>query len=410
MLAVGAVAAAVAGLVYGVEEFVFLAMAVAVLLAVGAVSAWHRQRVSRRGLRLVMRVPVAEVGGNQAAVVELTVTNVGTGRQPPVLVEASRGHWSVSHPGLQESSFAGARRSQGSGPGAHRQGGGSETWLGGGESRPSRRQRAQDRRAVSVARRLPDLRPGADVTLSISVPTTRRGLLTLSGIGLWCEDPFRLVARRVTVAPPAHVIVFPTPADVTAGRATGGHPGGHERSSTTGAANALSGDELNGLRPYAPGDRLTRLHWPSMARSGDLVVRDFVEPEAGSLSLLVDLRPSAHSADSFEPTIARAAGYGVRALRTGLTVELCTSTGDRVVIAPGAAGHQAMLRALALLGPASPPAAVARRWGNRPTGGAVWATAGAQGADVVLVTTPTGAAQRPRPEWLRGQAETVLVP
>jgi uncharacterized protein (DUF58 family) len=263
---------------------------------------------------------------------------------------------------------------------------------------------------VSVARRLPDLRPGADVTLSISVPTSQRGLLTLSGIGLWCEDPFRLVARRVTVAPPAHVIVFPTPADVAAGRATGAHPGGRERSSATGAANALSGDELNGLRPYAPGDRLTRLHWPSMARSGDLVVRDFVEPEAGSLSLLVDLRPSAHDAQSFEPTIARAAGYGVHALRRGITVELCTSTGDRVVIAPGAAGHQAMLRALALLGPASPPVAVARRWGNRPTGGAVWATASVQGADVVLVTTPTGAAQRTLPETLRGHAETVLVP
>jgi hypothetical protein len=423
-LAVGAAAAAVAGLVYGVEEFVFLATAVAVLLAVGAVSAWHRQRVSRRALRLVMRVPTAEVGGHQSAVVEMTVTNVGTGRQPPVLVESSRGHWSVSHPGLGESSFAGARRSQGTGPGArgpgagsagagpgaHREGGGSEGWLGGGGSRPSRRQRAQDRRAVSMARRLPDLRPGADVTLSISVPTSRRGLLTLSGIGLWCEDPFRLVARRVTVAPPAHVIVFPTPADVAAGRATGGHPGGGERSSATGAANALSGDELNGLRPYAPGDRLTRLHWPSMARSGDLVVRDFVEPEAGSLSLLVDLRPSAHSAESFEPTIARAAGYGVHALHQGLTVELCTSTGDRVVIAPGVAGHQAMLRALALLGPASPPVAVARRWGNRPTGGAVWATASVQGADVVLVTTPAGAAQRTLPETLRGQAETVLVP
>jgi uncharacterized protein (DUF58 family) len=360
-----------------------------------------------------MRVPVAEVGTRQSAVVELAVTNLGTRRQPPVLVEASRGHWSVSHPGLDESSFAGARRSQGAGPasGGHRPGAGADWgWLGGGGSRPSRRQRADDRRAVSVARRLPDLRPGADVTLSISVPTTRRGLLTLSGIGLWCEDPFRLVARRVTVAPAAHVIVFPTPAEVTPERATGAYRGGRPDSSAAGGPNALSGDELNGLRPYAPGDRLTRLHWPSMARSGELVVRDFVEPQAGSLSLLVDLRPSAHSAESVEPTIARAAGYGVRALDQGLTVELCTSTGDRLVIAPGAAGHQTMLRALALLGPATPPVALARRWGNRPTGGAVWATASVRGADVVLVTTATGAAESTLPAALRGQAETVLVP
>jgi len=172
----------------------------------------------------------------------------------------------------------------------------------------------------------------------------------------------------------------------------------------------LSGDELSGLRPYAPGDRLTRLHWPSLARTGELVVREFLEPQAGSLSLLVDLRPSAHTAASVEETISRAAGLGARALRQGLTVELCTSTGDRMVIPPNAAGRQTMLRALALLGPASAPAAVVRRWGDRPTGGAVWATASGQSADVVLVTTATGAAQRTLPESLRRQVETVLVP
>jgi len=53
---------------------------------------------------------------------------------------------------------------------------------------------------------------------------------------------------------------------------------------------------------------------------------------------------------------------------------------------------------------------VVRRWGDRPTGGAVWATGGGPGADVVLVTTATGAAQRTLPESLRRQAETVLVP
>ena len=247
--------------------------------------------------------------------------------------------------------------------------------------------------------------------MSIGVPTATRGLLTLGEVGLWCEDPFRLVVRRITMAPPAHVIVYPTPADSSQeGRTTGTHPGSREHASALGAPNALSGDELSGLRPYAPGDRLTRLHWPSLARTGDLVVREFLEPQAGSLSLLVDLRPSAHSADSIEKTIARAAGLGAQALRRGVTVELCTSTGDRMVIAPNAAGGQNLLRALALLGPASAPPAVVRRWGDRPTGDAVWATGSVQGADVVLVTTATGAAQRTLPESIRRQAETVLVP
>lgn len=223
-------------------------------------------------------------------------------------------------------------------------------------------------------------------------------------------DPFGLVARRITVAPPAHVIVYPEPADANAGRADASRRGAPLRSAALGLTAALSGDELSGLRPYEPGDRLTRLHWPSLARSGELVVRDFVEPRAGSVSLLVDVRPSVHTGDSIEKTIARASGVGLHALGRGLTVELCTSTGDRVVIAPDAAGRQSMLRALALLGPASAPPAVVRRWGDRPTGGAVWATGGVPGADVVLVTTASGAAQRSLPDTIGPLADTVLVP
>lgn len=417
VLAVGAACSAIAGLAYGVEEFVFLAISVGVLLVVGTVSAWHRLRTSRRALHLVVKVPVAEVTARQTATVELKVTNGGRGRRPAVLVEDPRAHWSVSHPGLGETSIAGARRI-GTASGRPPQGftslgqrSPSQGWLGTPGPRRTRRERAQDRRRLSAARTVPDLGPGAGATLSIRVPTATRGLLTLSDVGVWCEDPFGLVALRITVAPPAHVIVYPAPAELShRGRPTGAHPGARARPATGGATDAVSGDELSGLRPYAPGDRLTRLHWPSMARSGELVVREFVEPRAGSLSLLVDLRPSAHSGDSIEKTISGAAAFGLGALDRGLTVELCTSTGDRVVITPNASGRQTMLRALALLGPATAPPAVVRRWGDRPTGGAVWATGSGQGADVVLVTTPTGAEQRTLPAALRGRVETVLVP
>jgi len=172
----------------------------------------------------------------------------------------------------------------------------------------------------------------------------------------------------------------------------------------------MSGDELSGLRPYAPGDRLTRLHWPALARSGELVVREFVEPRTGSLTLLVDVRPSAHDDRSIDEAISLAAGLGIEALQRAVTVELCTSTGDRVVVAPNTAGRQTLLRALAMLGPASPAPAVARRWGDRTTGGAVWASGNPGGAEVLLVTTARGAAQHSLPDVLGRRAETVLVP
>jgi uncharacterized protein (DUF58 family) len=409
VLGVGAGCSAIAGLVYGVEEFVFLAMAVAVLLVVGTVSVWRRQRVCRRAVRVGVRVPVAELPAGQSAVVELTVTRVGSHRRPPVLVEDPALHWSVSHPGLGDTGIVGSRRPP-SAPGP-RSAAPSGWWSERPGGRDERRRRARDRHAVSWARRLPDAGPDETATLMIPVPTRTRGLVRLADVGLWCEDPFRLVSRRVVVAPPAHVLVYPDPAPVAPHtRASGAHPGGRERSTTVPAYGALSGNELSGLRPYAPGDRLTRLHWPSVARTGELVVRDFVEPEAGSLSLLVDVRPTAHRGGSIETTIARAAGLGLGALRQGLTVELCTSAGDRVVIAPNPAGRQTLLRVLALLGPAKASPAVTRRWGARTGGEAVWATASVLGSEVVLVTTAAGAAEPTLPEVLRRQAETVLVP
>ncbi len=259
------------------------------------------------------------------------MTNQGRGRRPPVLVEDPRVHWSVSYPGLGETSIAGARRTgTASGAGSRSptasghppqgftslgQRSPSHGWLDTAGPHRTRRERGRDRRSLSAARAVPDLGPGDGATLSIRVPTATRGLLTLSDVGVWCEDPFGLVALRITVAPPAHVIVYPAPAELShRGRPAGAHPGGQARSATAAAAaaDAVSGDDLSGLRPYAPGDRLTRLHWPSMARSGELVVREFVEPRAGSLSLLVDLRPSAHSGDSIEKTISGAAGFGMR--------------------------------------------------------------------------------------------------
>ena len=138
-------------------------------------------------------------------------------------------------------------------------------------------------------------------------------------------------------------------------------------------------------------------------------MREFVEPRSGSLTLMVDVRPGAHDAGSFERAVSTAAGLGLDALQRGHAVELCTSSGDRALVAPGTAGRQTMLRALAMLGPASPAPALSRRWGARPTGGAVWATGGSPGARVVVVTTARGQSQRAVPDVLGRQAETVLV-
>jgi uncharacterized protein (DUF58 family) len=414
---IGALAAGLSGLVYGVEEFVFLALVVGALLCLGVAIVTARGRACRQSVRLVTAVPQAEIGAGQVADAELTVINTGRRPLPSMLVVVADANWTLSFPGLAHGALAARRRAAEAAERPRPARGFAEP-----SDRRTRRQRAADRRAVNGADALDPLAAGAQALSRFAVPSNRRGVLTLSGVTVWCQDPFGLAARRVAVAPPAHVIVYPAPTESGGDQPRrGARPGRHPESGATLPTNALSGDELSGLRPYAPGDRLTRLHWPSLARAGELLVREFVEPDSGSLSLLVDLRPSAHTAETFERTIASAAGMGTQALARGVTVELCTSAGDRLTIPVGTAGRQTLLRALALLGPTAAPSAAARRWGGSSGAGAVWATTGAvsgtpgpaRGADptgdVVLVTTAAGAQQDVLPVSLRPRADTVVV-
>ncbi|HTZ09495.1 MAG TPA: DUF58 domain-containing protein [Acidimicrobiales bacterium] len=398
VLGAGAAGAAVAGSVYGVEEFVLLAVAVAVLFVVGAVVVVWRRRSARGALHVAVRVPVPELGRGQAAVVELVVRNEGRRRLPPLAVEEPRRHWSVSYPGLTGRPAPGGpgrtsprRPAAASAPGRGAAGG-----------------RRGVRRRVGRSFRLPDLPRGADAALWIPVPATTRGLLALDGVALWCEDPLRLFAARVTVAPPAHVVVHPVPAPPPR-RTTAGVP--HRparRRPGAGPVQLVPGDELAGLRPYAPGDRLSRLHWPALARSGDLMVREFVEPDAGSLTVLVDLRPDVHDGGSIEAVVGAAAGLALEALARGATVELCTSAGDRAEVAPSTAARRTVLRATAMLGPAVPPPSLARRWGVRPAAGAVWALGAVEG-EVVLLTTASGAARPSLSDAVARLVETVVI-
>ena len=389
LLSTGAGVLAVVGLGFGVEEFVMLAIALGVLLVLGGASVSWRARSARRSLRLDLRVPAMEVNVGQVATMELHVTNGGRHTVPSVRIEAPARHWTVTYPGL------GARHAVS----------------------PPAGTAAETNPVVALAHTLSwsvpiaDLRRGSDTTVRIPVPTSVRGVVTLHPVGVWCEDPFRLFALRAAVGPSAHMIVCPVPDMTQAARlpiqtVLSGRPSDARPGATPSVS--VAGDDLSSLRPYVPGDHLNRLHWPALARTGELIVRDFTAPESGRLALLVDLRPSAHGASSFEAAISRVAALGSRALADGVALELCTSAGERLEIPAGLTGRQALVRALALLGPTNPPTSSALRWTGRTSGSAVWAAAGVGEENMVLVTTDAGASSA-LPEALQRRASVEVV-
>jgi hypothetical protein len=407
LLLLAAAALTLSGVAFGVEEFVLFAITAGVIVVFGLLTLAWRVRLAVQGLRVTVRLPTLEVSVGSLNAGSLVVSNVGRLPTPVVVVEDARRCWSLSHPGL-----SGHRPLTGAGLGGAV---GSRRRVRAADfETPDGELLGDDRRggasALAGSTLLAGLAPGGESTVPILVPTWARGLASLGAVSVWCTDAFGLFARQVAAGPPAHVMVCPVPEAV----AETGLPSDEERSGRLRASGEAAtsrtraGDEFSSLRPYVPGDRMTRLHWPALARSDTLVVREFVEPASGRLTLLVDLRPGSHGGGTAESAITKAAGLGVRALDHGISVELCTSSGERLDILAGTAARIMLLRALALVAPGTAPASTTWRWSRAESGGAVWATSHIESADIVLVTTRAGAPNA-LPPVLHGRTSTVVV-
>jgi uncharacterized protein (DUF58 family) len=315
-----------AGLAYGVEEFLLLAVAAGALLAWGGLVICWRVPRARRALRLEVERPRRDLYVDGEGSVGLLFTN--TGRRPlrALWLDGGR-HWRVSFPG-----FTGRVRDLPPLP----------------EGPRARRRRRLRRMAglgpeLAGALAVEALAGRGHVRLSIGVPGTSRGLWSLEPVALWCTDPLRLVAWRVARTPVVHVVVVPrpTPPWGPPGSDPGSRPDHHAAAPPSASGG---GDEFAGLRPYVPGDRLTRLHWPALARTDELMSRSFVEVHR--LQIVVDTRPW-----EIESSVSQAAGIGIAALEAGTPVELRTLGGDELVVSPGPLARSALLRALALVAP-----------------------------------------------------------
>jgi uncharacterized protein (DUF58 family) len=332
-LAVLAVATAlgIGGRIAGVEEFVLLAVALGVLLAVGPIVLWHRAERSTASMQIELRPSAHEFPEGGSALLTATVVNIGARSSAPMRLESADAMWKLSRPGIRQrqvgageatktaTSQAGPRRSRG--------------WRG----------------RVAAAVRVPALASGERAEIDFFVPDDRRGVLTLKGLRLWCTDAFELFAYEIATSTEASVVVVPRtapPKDVVqgilqpAGRLVWSPP-------ASGEATGGQGFDLSGLRPYVPGDRLRLLHWPTLARTGDLVVRDFEGSGTDAVTVIMDDRHGVVGPADFESIVRTTAGVGREAQRLNLGFELRSPGGVNLDLPSGPLLHRALVRLLA---------------------------------------------------------------
>lgn len=236
---------------------------------------------------------------------------------------------------------------------------------------------------------LPPLHPGARCVSSYTLPTPRRGLHHVGPLTSSVEDPFGL-ARRAHVDP--HVIgVMVLPHTVVL-EGMPAAPGDEPEHGTHALTSASSVDEeFAALRDYVAGDDVRRIHWPSTARRGAPVVRQFDVPWQRRTTVLLDLRAGPDEA-SFERAVSVAASVVELLARRDELVRVVTTAGSDSGFVPAAEHLDDLMDGLAVVAVDPPrrerPDPLVGTWsqlaGER-TGRLVTATAGLTDTDVAAL-------------------------
>jgi uncharacterized protein (DUF58 family) len=204
------------------------------------------------------------------------------------------------------------------------------------------------------------LRPSERTTARYWLFAERRGVFDVGPLELELRDPFGLAERRVMAAPRSRLVVFPRVEALVLGVGQGDE----DLQADPPLASLLGrhGDELYSLRPYAVGDDLRRVHWPSTAHRDELMIRQDQRPGQGGLTVLLDLRRQVHTGASAERAISVAASVAVAASRAGQALGLVTTErhGAGSTKGRGQHGHEhrpaqlpQLLERLAAAGPSS---------------------------------------------------------
>jgi uncharacterized protein (DUF58 family) len=229
---------------------------------------------------------------------------------------------------------------------------------------------------------LPTPEAGTTGRCTLSVPTRRRGVLELPPQASWAHDPLGLFGARGPLTPAVIAVVHPSPIDPGGSITRLSDPMAGTGAPVSSASGGGLGD-LEGIRPYVPGDRLSLLHWPARARYGSWFVRQFGGESTDALPLLLDDRAGVHRRADFDRLVSATLWAVDYALDNGQTVVLSTLSGRATTFAPNDQGHADARLLLAELQPAR---------SRSPASSPVAISAGAH-----LLTTRTGAERLTQP-------------
>lgn len=219
------------------------------------------------------------------------------------------------------------------------------------------------------------LAAGQAATYHYELPTRRRGKLLVGPLVLERTDPLGLVRSRLGTGTTATLWVHPKRHPV---RSLAGLRPRHHHTGAPPPDPLRGSTDLRAVREYVFGDEVRHLHWKAVARTGTLMVREYVDPAQPRLTLLLDDRAGVLSAAAFEEAVEAAASLLYTAAVGGQHSQLLTTTAGPVVATPGGpAAARTLLDRLAEVEQATAPATIPPQGG----GALVYVTGGPAAAD-----------------------------
>jgi uncharacterized protein (DUF58 family) len=188
------------------------------------------------------------------------------------------------------------------------------------------------------------------VQFDYTILLDRRGLHEFPPLALESRAPFGFFRRKRTLGIPTRVLVYPEVRPLRRLDLL-------DRQLTPQMTNPRAGigTEIMGVRPFRSGDSPRHIHWRSVARTGQLISKEFADETQPGLSLVLDLfkhpYPQTESKHRpFEWAVKAAVSIGDYAQRKGYPLHLAVD--QDVLAAPiGAVTRTALLQYLARIQP-----------------------------------------------------------
>ena len=155
------------------------------------------------------------------------------------------------------------------------------------------------------ARRVLALGPRRRRRWKVATLCARRGLFWVGPVTVTSGDPFGLFRRRRRFGRRQSVLVYPRAVELPSFYVPPANLPGEGRFRRR---THYVTPNASGIRPYEYGDSFNRIHWPSTARTGQIMVKLFELDPASDIWVILDLQGSVHAGEGDDSTEE----YGVR--------------------------------------------------------------------------------------------------